>query len=347
VKPILGIETSCDETAAAVLDGDGSVLSELVLSQVAEHLAYGGVVPEIAARAHLQYLPTLVERAMSVAGVRYEDLAGVAATNGPGLIGGLIVGSQVGKGIALAHDLPFFAINHLEAHALTARLPQIGADANFPYLILLLSGGHSQCLSVTGLGRYERLGGTIDDAIGEAFDKVAKLLNLGWPGGPALEAKALQGDPARYQFPRPLLRREGCDFSFSGLKTAVAQTVRRIGSPAGERETADVAASFQAAVVEVLTDRATNACRMMRERHPDANLAVIAGGVAANKSVRDALSRTVAAFGFRFAAPPPRLCSDNAVMVAWAGLEHLCAGGPRYDFSTKSLPRWPLTSLSP
>jgi N6-L-threonylcarbamoyladenine synthase len=343
--PVLGIETSCDETAAAMLDGEGHILAEAVLSQFAEHAPFGGVVPEIAARAHLRYLSEQVRLTMARAGVAFSDLGGVAATSGPGLIGGLIVGCQFGKGVAIASDVPFVAVNHLEAHALTARLPGlVEGGAPFPYLLLLLSGGHSQCIAVTGLGRYVRLGGTVDDAVGEAFDKVAKLLGLAWPGGPELERAAASGDPSRYAFPRPMIRRPGCDLSFSGLKTAVAQTLQRAGSTLTDNERADVAASFQRAVVDVLADRAGNAMKMMRDRFPAAELLVVAGGVAANASVRDSLGEAARLQGFRLVAPPVRLCSDNAVMVAWAGIERLRRG--RDDpLDVNARPRWPLEAL--
>ncbi|HEX2942855.1 MAG TPA: tRNA (adenosine(37)-N6)-threonylcarbamoyltransferase complex transferase subunit TsaD [Rhodopila sp.] len=346
MKPILGIETSCDETAAAVLDAHGKILAEVVFSQIKEHAAFGGVVPEIAARAHLKYLPGLVHESMTKAGVAYADLGAVAATSGPGLIGGLIVGCQFGKGAAIAHDLPFLAINHLEAHALSARLPGLSQqEVTFPYLLMLLSGGHSLCMAVSGLGRYQRLGSTIDDAVGEAFDKVAKLLGLPWPGGPALETLASQGDPRAFPFPRPMLRRPGCDLSFSGLKTAVAQTIHQRGNaPLGQQERADLAASFQQAVLEVVADRASNACEMMRVRFPEARIMVVAGGVAANKSVRAALTQAAERHGFLLLAPPPRLCSDNAVMVAWAGIERLRAGLVD-DIGFKPVPRWPLETL--
>jgi N6-L-threonylcarbamoyladenine synthase len=341
--PVLGIESSCDETAAAVLDEAGAVLAEAVLSQQEEHARFGGVVPEIAARAHLAHLPGLVGQVMRQAGLGFAELGGVAATVGPGLIGGLIVGAGFGKGIALAHDLPFVAVNHLEAHALTARLPGlVPGGAEFPYLLLLVSGGHCQCVSVEGLGRYRRLGGTIDDAVGEAFDKVGKLLGLPWPGGPALERLAAGGDPRRFAFPRPLLGRPGCDFSFSGLKTAVAQEVARL--PAGALAgpvAADVAAGFQAAVAEVLADRTAHALAML----PDARLLVVAGGVAANGAVRSALGAVAQRAGVALAAPPIRLCTDNAVMVAWTGLERLRAGlADGFDVAPR--PRWPLEELS-
>ncbi len=343
MRPVLGIESSCDETAAAVLDGAGLVLAESIASQEAAHAPYGGVVPEIAARAHLALLPDLVRGVMARAGLGFDALGGVAASAGPGLIGGLIVGSQMAKGIALAHRLPYVAVNHLEAHALTARLPGlVEGGAPFPYLLLLVSGGHCQCVAVEGVGRHVRLGGTVDDAAGEAFDKVAKLLGLGWPGGPALEKLAARGDPARYDFPRPMLGRAGCDFSFSGLKTAVAQAVARLGEGALPAQVAaDVAASFQCAVAEVLADRAAHAMAMMRARSPEARLLVVAGGVAANGAVRAALREAAERVGFSLLAPPVRLCTDNAVMVAWTGIERLRLGlEDALDFSPR--PRWPL-----
>ncbi|HBK05753.1 MAG TPA: tRNA (adenosine(37)-N6)-threonylcarbamoyltransferase complex transferase subunit TsaD [Acetobacteraceae bacterium] len=345
MKPVLGIETSCDETAAAVVDGDGRVLAEAVLSQLAEHAPFGGVVPEIAARTHLRYLSRQVSQTMANAGLGFADLGGVAATSGPGLIGGLIVGCQFGKGIAIAQDLPFVAVNHLEAHALTARLPGlVEGGAPFPYLLFLLSGGHSQCIAVTGVGQHVRLGGTVDDAVGEAFDKVAKLLELDWPGGPALEKIARSGDPSRYPLPRPMMRREGCDLSFSGLKTAVAQTLVKIGPDLSPQQRADVAASFQQAVVDVLADRAGHAMDMIRARYPAAHLLVVAGGVASNEAVRAGLALAAAKRGFALVAPPIRLCSDNAVMVAWAGIERLKRGW-RDGMEANARPRWPLDTL--
>jgi len=340
--PVIGIESSCDETACAVLDPHGSILAEAVLSQQADHAPFGGVVPEIAARAHLAHLPALAARVMAEAGVQYADLGGVAASCGPGLIGGLIVGAGFGKGVALAQNLPFVAVNHLEAHALTARLPGlVPGGAPFPYLLLLLSGGHCQCVAVDGVGRYRKLGGTIDDAVGEAFDKVGKLLGLPWPGGPALERLAASGDPGRQPFPRPLLGRAGCEFSFSGLKTAVAQRVAKL-SPLSDRDAADIAAGFQRAVADVLADRAAHALVMM----PEARLLVVAGGVAANASVRTALAGAAAGAGVPMVAPPIRLCTDNAVMVAWAGIERLRLGLTD-PLNVAPRPRWPLTDLMP
>jgi N6-L-threonylcarbamoyladenine synthase len=345
MRPILGIETSCDETATAVVDGEGRVLAETVLSQLTEHSPFGGVVPEIAARSHLRYLPRQVRLTMAKAGVACSDLGGVAATSGPGLIGGLIVGCQFSKGIAIGNGLPFVAVNHLEAHALTARLPGlVEGGAPFPYLLFLLSGGHSQCIAVSGVGHYTRLGGTLDDAVGEAFDKVAKLLDLSWPGGPALERISVDGNPLSYSFPRPMIRRPGCDLSFSGLKTAVAQTLLRMSPNLSYERRADVAASFQQAVVDVLADRALHAMEMMRERFSKADLLVVAGGVASNASVRASLAGAAVSKGFRLVAPPVRLCSDNAVMVAWAGVERLRLGWSD-GIDVNARPRWPLEAV--
>ena len=335
--PILGIETSCDETAAAVLSDDGTILAEALLSQ-SGHAEYGGVVPEIAARAHLVHLPGLVAGVMRDAGLAYSDLAAVGASSGPGLIGGLIVGAGFAKGIALARRIPFIAVNHLEAHALTARLTH---GVAFPYLLLLVSGGHCLCVAVEGVGKHRRLGGTIDDAVGEAFDKVAKLLGLGWPGGPALERLAAEGDPGAHAFPRPLFGRAGCDFSFSGLKTAVAQYVATLpGGALPRRAAADIAASFQRAVADVMADRAGHAMNMFVRDHPPGPL-VIAGGVAANGAIRAALVVQAERQGFTLVAPPLRLCTDNAVMVAWTAHERLRLGliDP---LSHAPRPRWPL-----
>ena len=342
--PVLGIETSCDETAAAVVAADGTVLAEAVFSQIADHAPFGGVVPEVAARAHLAHLPAMVADVMARAGVSGDDLHAVAATAGPGLIGGLIVGAHYGKGLAMAHGLPFVAVNHLEAHALSARLPGIAAGgAPFPYVLLLLSGGHCQCVAVDGVGRAAVLGRTVDDAVGEAFDKVAKLLGLPWPGGPHVERIAAAGNPARFAFPRPMKGRAGCDFSFSGLKTAVAQAVARFGDGAvPAADAADIAASFQAAVADVLADRAAHALTM----RPDATRLVVAGGVAANGAVRAALAGVAARAGVPLVAPPPRLCTDNAVMVAWAAQERLRLG-PADDAEVAPRPRWPLAEMTP
>lgn len=335
---VLGLESSCDETAAAVLRADGAILAEAVLSQEQDHARFGGVVPEIAARSHLDHLPRLAARVVDQAGLRFADLGAVAATSGPGLIGGLIVGASVGKGIALAQGLPFVAVNHLEGHALTARIPGLlpeGAPA-FPYLLLLVSGGHCQCVAVEGVGRYRRLGTTLDDAVGEAFDKSAKLLGLPWPGGPHLERLAAQGDARAVPLPRPLYGRPGCDFSFSGLKTAVAQAIAK-----GTARPADVAAAFQASVATVVADRAAHALGMVR----GVTALVVAGGVAANGAVREALRGAAARAGIPMIAPPLRYCTDNAVMVAWAGIERLRLGlTDRMDHAPR--PRWPLEDLA-
>ncbi|MBM3509187.1 MAG: tRNA (adenosine(37)-N6)-threonylcarbamoyltransferase complex transferase subunit TsaD [Alphaproteobacteria bacterium] len=334
---VLGIETSCDETAAAVVDDSRRIRAEAVLSQTAEHRPYGGVVPEIAARSHIDHLDRLIGEVMAKAGIAYRDLDGVAATAGPGLIGGLIVGLMTGKAIAAVHACRFIAVNHLEAHALSARLT--GA-VPFPYLLLLISGGHCQLLVVEGVGRYRRLGTTIDDAVGEAFDKGAKMLGLGYPGGPAIEAAAATGDPDRFELPRPLIGRPGCDFSFAGLKTALVHAVRA-AAPLDAATVADLAAALQTAIGDVLCDRTRHALATYRAARPAAPTLVVAGGVAANRYLRDRLAALAAQAGVTLRIPPPRLCTDNATMVAWAGIERLQAGlGDRLDAPARA--RWPL-----
>ena len=341
---VLGLETSCDETAAAVVTDSGEILSHTVLSQIEEHTPYGGIVPEIAARAHLVHIDRLASQAMQGSGIGYRDLSGVAATAGPGLIGGILVGVMTAKAIAAVHKKPFLAINHLEGHALTARFTN---NVTFPYLLLLVSGGHCQLLVVKGVGDYERLGTTVDDAAGEAFDKVAKMLGLGYPGGPAIERAAAQGDAKRYAFPRPMKNRPGCDFSFSGLKTAVRQTTETI--PSGEFNPAtvpDLAASFQAALIESVVDRTEHAIEVFRKRYPTGESFVVSGGVAANLALRNALKGRCVSKGLSFEAPPVSLCTDNAAMIAWAGVERLKLGlVDGLDF--KPLPRWPLDSDAP
>lgn len=344
--PVLGIETSCDETAAAILAPDGTVLAERLLSQQ-DHLPYQGVVPELAARAHLVHLPRIVADTLAAARMLPTDLGAVAATTGPGLIGGLLVGANYAKGLALAAGKPFFAVNHLAAHALLARLPALGLGVKFPFLLLLVSGGHALLAIVEAPHRHALLGQTIDDAAGECFDKAARVLGLGFPGGPALEALAANGTPGRVALPRPMLGRAGCDFSFSGLKTAVAVLAAREPQGAiGAARAADIAAEFQAAMAAVLADRATNAMRIFAERFGRAGTLVVAGGVAANAAIRAALNQAAAAQGFALAAPPPRLCTDNAVMVAWAAIEMLAAGHAPDGMDALSRPRWPLESLS-
>lgn len=340
-RPVLALETSCDETAAAILAPEGTILAERVLSQIADHARFGGVVPEIAARAHLAALQPMVLDAMAEAGIGFADLGAIAATAGPGLIGGLIVGTGFAKGAALAVGKPFLAINHLEAHALTARLPGLApAPPEFPYLLLLVSGGHCQCVAVLGVGRYRRLGSTLDDAAGEAFDKTARLLGLPYPGGPALEVLAREGDPGAFDLPRPLLRRSGCDFSFSGLKTAVAQLVAGQPATVPRNFAADLAASFQAAVADIMADRLDHALQML----PAAQAVVVAGGVAANQALRRRLEQVSERHGKPFIAPPQRLCTDNAVMVAWAAIERMRAGKPD-SLTTPCRPRWPLEAV--
>ncbi|RIX99247.1 tRNA (adenosine(37)-N6)-threonylcarbamoyltransferase complex transferase subunit TsaD [Aureimonas flava] len=340
---VLGIETSCDETAAAVVarDGDGRarILSNVVLSQIGEHAAFGGVVPEIAARAHAEAIGGIVSAALDEAGVGLARIGAVAATVGPGLVGGLIVGATAARAIALPRGLPFLGINHLEGHALTPRLTD---GLAYPYLLLLVSGGHTQILLVEGLGRYERWGTTIDDALGEAFDKTAKLLELPHPGGPSVERMAERGDPARFSLPRPLRGEKRLDFSFSGLKTAVRQAAEA-NAPLGEGDVADLCAAFQRAASESVADRLVLALARLRDRFPDLAdpVLAVAGGVAANGEIRRALTALCARDGVRLVTPPHALCTDNAAMIAYAGLERLEAGD-RDAAAAPVRPRWPL-----
>jgi N6-L-threonylcarbamoyladenine synthase len=341
---ILGIETSCDETAAAVVTDDRDILSDVVRSQMEAHAPYGGIVPEIAARAHVEAIETVIAEAMHQADTGFDGLDAVAATGGPGLIGGIIVGVMAGKAIAAARGLPFLAINHLEGHALTARLTD---GIAFPYLLLLVSGGHTQILIVEGVGQYRRLGTTIDDAVGEAFDKTAKMLGLGYPGGPVVEARAGDGDEARISLPRPMKGRAGCDFSFSGLKTAVWRAIETLpDGEVGRQDVADICAAFQAAVADVVADRVANAIAIFHDRHPDGSHLVVAGGVAANTMLRSRLETLAAEHGMDFIAPPQHLCTDNGAMIAWAGVERLGLGlVDALDFSPR--PRWPLDPDAP
>jgi len=341
---VLGIETSCDETAAAIVtrdrNGRGKILSNVVRSQIEEHAAYGGVVPELAARSHVTHLDHIIRRACDDAGVRLADLDAIAATAGPGLIGGVLVGLTTAKALAAALGKPLIAVNHLEAHALTARLTD---GIAFPYLMLLVSGGHSQFVLVRGVGDYERWGSTIDDALGEAFDKVAKLLGLGQPGGPQVEKQAESGDASRFKFPRPLLKEARLDFSFSGLKTAVRLAAEDI-APLSDQDVADICASFQLAVAEIIGVRSTAALQRFKADLPASPLRlVVAGGVAANKAIGIALQRVAKQAGAQLIVPPVNLCTDNGAMVAWAGLERLALGAADgLDFSAKA--RWPLDS---
>src|SRR5271154_1379218 len=337
---ILGIETSCDETAVAVVtdDGDRPVIRvNLVQSQLSEHAPYGGVVPEIAARAHLDHIDRLIRQALNEAGLGFDELDGIAAAAGPGLIGGLIVGTMAAKGIAWAANKPFIAVNHLEAHALTARLTDV---VEFPYLVLLVSGGPSQLLVCAGVGQYRQLGTTLDDAAGEAFDKSAKLLGLAQPGGPAIEAAARGGDPRRFPLPRPMRGRDGCDFSFSGLKTAIRECIAA-AQPGDAQTVADLAAAIELAICDALVDRTARALRWFREHYPQGTSLVAAGGVAANARLRARLAALAGDAGLDFVAPPGALCTDNGAMIAWAGIERL-----RLDLvdplDAPVRPRWPL-----
>ena len=342
---ILGIETSCDETAAAIVTGERQILSNLVLSQLEEHRAFGGVVPEIAARAHLDHLHTLIEGAMEEAGLRFSNLDGVAATCGPGLIGGVMVGMLAGKAIAAAHDIPFIAVNHLEAHALTPRLTD---DVAFPYLLLLVSGGHTQILVAEDVGVYRRWATTIDDALGECFDKSAKLMGLPYPGGPNVEKAAQRctdksAAQARFPLPRPMMGRAEPDFSFSGLKTAMRNHVDNL--PEGPLDPEDVAmlcASFEASICDIVRDRCAGAIdKFIAQYKPAKPAIVLSGGVAANIALRGALQDLAATRGMTAIAPPLKLCSDNAAMIAWAGVERLSRGlRDPLDFAAR--PRWPL-----
>ena len=339
---VLGIETSCDETAAALVDDDRRIRADVVRGQLDAHRDFGGVVPEIAARAHIEAIDAVIRRAMADAGASFADLDAVAATSGPGLIGGLIVGSTTGKAIAAARGIPFLAVNHLEAHALTPRLTD---GVGFPYLALLVSGGHCEIVAAEAVGRYRRLGATLDDAVGEAFDKAARMLGLGLPGGPAVERAAEGGDPGRFPLPRPMAGRPGCDFSFSGLKTALRRTVEALpsGGPA-PRDVADLCAGFQEAVGDVLVARCRNAVAVFRAAFPQGRTLAAAGGVAANRRLRARLEALAAEAGLDFAAPPPALCTDNGAMVAWAGVERLASGlTDGLDFAPR--PRWPLEDL--
>ena len=339
---ILGIETSCDETAAAVLrleDGRATVLGERIASQTEEHALYGGVVPEIAARAHVERLDSLIALAMQDAGIGWGGLSGVAATAGPGLIGGVMAGLSAAKAIALARGIPLIAVNHLEGHALSPRLAE---EVSFPYLLLLVSGGHCQFVAVEGLGHYRRLGSTVDDAAGEAFDKTAKMLGLSGQGGPAVEREAMTGHAKAVDLPRPLLDRPGLDMSFSGLKTAVRRAIEE--KPLTPQRRADICASFQEAVADILTVKSSRAMAQVKDQF-DRHTFVVAGGVAANKTLRARLEAEARHHGFHFFAPPMRWCTDNAAMIALAGAERLHRGISD-PLDTPARARWPLDESS-
>ena len=338
---VLGIETTCDETAAAVVErpdaGPGKILSNIVLSQIEEHAAFGGVVPEIAARAHVEALDMIIAQAMSASGRGFAELDGIAAAAGPGLIGGVIVGLTTAKAIALVHRKPLIAVNHLEAHALTARL----TDATpFPYCLFLASGGHTQIVAVLGVGQYARLGTTVDDAIGEAFDKTAKLLGLGYPGGPQVEKHAINGNAARFPLPRPMLGRPDADFSLSGLKTALRLEAEKI-APLSETDVRDLCASFQQSIVESVADRLRIGLKLFHERHGKSTALVAAGGVIANEAIRKILQRVAFEAGTVLVTPPVALCTDNGAMIAWAGAERL-ALGLTDSLGSEPHARWPL-----
>ena len=352
VLTVLGLETSCDETAASVVrlgPYGAEVLSSVIHSQIDEHAVYGGVVPEIAARSHVEMIDTVTRQAMAQSGLDWDALDGVAATAGPGLVGGVMVGLSYGKAVALARDLPLVAINHLEGHAVSARL---GAETAYPFLLLLVSGGHCQLLEVRGIGDMSRLGTTIDDAAGEAFDKIAKAMGLPYPGGPALEKLAAKGDGSRFELPRALLGRKDCDFSFSGLKTAASRLAQTCET---EQDKADLADAVQKAIARQLKERTERAMKDYLERHADLQpydaeagaaksgqrLFVVAGGVAANKTVRQTLTDLAAKYGFGFFAPPMAFCTDNAAMIALAGAERLEKGWVS-DMDAVARPRWPL-----
>jgi N6-L-threonylcarbamoyladenine synthase len=342
---VLGIETTCDETAAAVVrryeTGRGEIVSNVVLSQVGEHAPYGGVVPEIAARAHVELLDMVIAKAMVEAGLEFAALDGVAAAAGPGLIGGVIVGLTTGKAIAMVTEKPLLAVNHLEAHALTTRLTD---GTPFPYCLFLVSGGHTQIVAVLGVGEYVRLGTTVDDAIGEAFDKVGKLIGLPYPGGPAVEREAVNGDPRRFSFPRPMLGRAEPNFSLSGLKTAVRLEVDKI-APLTDEDVADLCASFQQAVVELIHDRLRAGMKVFRARYGTPTALVAAGGVAANEAIRKVLQRVAFESGVKLVVPPGELCTDNGAMIAWAGAERLTLGlTDPLDFAPRA--RWPLDEVA-
>jgi len=338
---VLGIETTCDETGAAIVerksDERGEIRSNIVLSQLKEHQPFGGVVPEIAARAHVQVLDQVIQTAMDEAGAKFTDLTGIAASAGPGLIGGVIVGLTTAKAIALVVGKPLIAVNHLEAHALTARLTH---EIDFPYLLLLVSGGHTQLVSVEDVGQYRRIGGTLDDAVGEAFDKTAKLLGLPYPGGPAVERCAADGDPRRFKLPRPMFGRPEPDFSLSGLKTAVRLEAERI-APISRKDIADLCAGFQAAVIDVIVDRVQVALQILRESGGNPNAIVVAGGVAANRAIRAVMEEMAASLGLPLVIPPPELCTDNGAMVAWAGIERLSRNMVD-QLDVRPRARWPL-----
>ena len=347
----LGIESSCDETSAAIVDSDKNILAHIIYSQIPEHQKYGGVVPELAARAHILAIDEVINQTLNKAGKTIADIDVVAATAGPGLIGGVLVGWMAATGIAQSANKPLVAVNHLEGHALVPRLSATMADGSagnvnveFPYLLMLASGGHCQILLVRGVGQYELIGQTLDDSAGEAYDKVAKMLGLGYPGGPIVDKRAQSGNPRAFAFPRPLCDKEGCDFSFSGIKTAARTFLERASQPLSDEYINDFCASFQAAVVDCIINRLNNAIKDERVRDANPQTLVVAGGVAKNSAIRAAMEQFAKQHNKIFAAPPMNLCTDNGAMIAWAGLENFAIGNVVTE-PVAPRPRWPLTEL--
>jgi len=343
---VLGIESSCDETAVSIVrlkdKKDGEILSNIVFSQIDEHLPYGGVVPEIASRSHVESLGPLIDRALNEASLKLSNIDGIAATAGPGLVGGLIVGLTTAKGISLGANIPLVGVNHLEGHALT---PLLTNKISFPYILLLISGGHTQLILVKDLGEYIQLGTTLDDAVGEAFDKAAKFLDLGYPGGPALEKISKEGSKNRFNFPRPLLKSQDCNFSFSGLKTSLIREVKEI-EPLTQNDLADLASSYQQAIIDCLKAKSDRAISMAKDEYKDLdiNYFVASGGVASNKAIGESLNELAVENNMEFVAPPIKFCTDNAAMIAWAGGLRLLSGQKdNLEISVKS--RWPLSEM--
>lgn len=352
-RPVLclGIESSCDETSAAIVDSDRNILSHIIYSQIPEHQQYGGVVPELAARAHILAIDSVIKQTLDAAGKTIDDIDVIAATAGPGLIGGVLVGWMAATGIAQATNKPLVAVNHLEGHALVPRLHAASANGrdgttsvDFPYLLMLASGGHCQILLVRGVGQYELIGQTLDDSAGEAFDKVAKMLNLGYPGGPVVDKRAQSGNPHAFAFPRPLCDKPGCDFSFSGIKTAARTFLSKNPAPWSDEFINDFCASFQASVVDCILNRLTHAMDDARVINAAPKTLVVAGGVAKNSAIRSAMENLARKHGMIFAAPPMNLCTDNGAMIAWAGLENWRVGNI-VKTPVAPRPRWPLTEL--
>ena len=347
----LGIESSCDETSAAIVDSNRNILAHIIYSQIPEHQKYGGVVPELAARAHILAIDEVIRQTLERANMTISDIDVVAATAGPGLIGGVLVGWMAATGIAQATGKPLVAVNHLEGHALVPRLcaasandTSAGASVDFPYLLMLASGGHCQILLVRGVGKYELIGQTLDDSAGEAFDKVSKMLGLGYPGGPIVDRRATLGNPRTFDFPRPLTDKPGCDFSFSGIKTAARTFLAKYAAPYGDEFINDFCASFQAAVVDCITNRLSHAMKTSAVRDAKPQTLVVAGGVAKNSAIRAAMEKLATDNGMLFAAPPMNLCTDNGAMIAWAGLENYQIGNIVRE-PVAPRPRWPLTEL--